>query len=151
MFHLCSRRFGTERVVGIHVKWPFEGPGRRVSRLRGKGLSPSSFAGLGERFHFWEGASGRRYVCSVFAADDAAPDALDLSCAVVLAVERSPVGVCRALSILPSSMPLRLKEGGGQWLAGRAPNEFHVHLLPRDGNERDAALADLQLAIIRSH
>jgi hypothetical protein len=134
--------------VGIHVSWPFDTTDRRATRLRGKGLSCSPYGALGERFHFWIGASGRRYVCSVFAAADSGIEGLDLSQAVVIAVERAADGTCRALSVVPSGLPLRLHSSAGNWLGGRAPHEFHVHLLPTNREERDAALADLQRAFI---
>jgi hypothetical protein len=135
--------------VGIHVRWPFETSDRSGTRLRGKSFSSSPYRALGERFHFWTGASGRRYVCSVFAAADTALEALDLAHAIVIAVERSRDGTCRALSLLPSSLPLRLHSSAGNWLGGRTPNEFHVHLLPMDRYERDAAYADLHRAFIQ--
>jgi hypothetical protein len=137
--------------VGIHVRWPFETADRKATRLSGKSFSCSPYAALGTRFHFWIGASGRRYVCSVFAAGDTVLDSLDLSHAVVIAVERLSDGNCRALSIVPSSLPLRLHSSAGNWLGGRTPNEFHVHLLPTDRYERDAAYADLQRGSIRRH
>jgi hypothetical protein len=135
--------------VGIHVSWPFENADRRATRLRGKSFSGSHYGGLGERFHFWIGASGRRYVCSVFAAADTALEGLDLTYAVVIAIERARDGNCRALSIVPNGLPLRLHSSAGNWLGGRAPNEFHVHLLPTKGDERNAALVDLQRAFIQ--
>jgi hypothetical protein len=135
--------------VGIHVRWPFESTDRSATRLRGKSFSCSPYGRLGERFHFWVGASRRRYVCTIFAAGDTALEALDLSCAVVIAVERLSDGNCRALSIVPNGLPLRLHGSAGNWLGGRTPNEFHVHLLPADREQRDAAYADLQRAFIQ--
>jgi hypothetical protein len=135
--------------VGIHVKWPFEATDRRTTRLQGKSFSCSPFGVLGERFHFWMGASGRRYVSTIFAAGDTALEGLDLSCAVVIAVARGADGNCRALSIVPNGLPLRLHGSAGNWLGGRAPNEFHVHLLPTNREQRDAAYADLQRAFIQ--
>jgi hypothetical protein len=137
--------------VGIHVRWPFETADRRATRLRGKSFSCSHYGALGERFHFWIGASGRRYVASVFAAGDTALDGLDLANAVVIAVDRAADGTCCALSLLPSSLPLRLHSSAGNWLGGRAPNEFHVHLLPTNRQQRKEAFADLQRAFIRRH
>jgi hypothetical protein len=95
------------------------------------------------------GASGRRYVSTIFAAGDTALEGLDLSCAVVIAVARGADGSCRALSIVPNGLPLRLHGSAGNWLGGRAPNEFHVHLLPTNRQQRDAAYADLQRAFIQ--
>ena len=135
--------------MGIHVRWPFESTNRKAPRLRGKSFSCSPFGGLGERFHFWIGASGRRYVCTIFAAGDSALEGLDLSCAVVIAIERLGDGNCRALSIVPNGLPLRLHGSAGNWLGGRTPNEFHVHLLPANREQRDAAYADLQRAFIQ--
>jgi hypothetical protein len=135
--------------VGIHVRWPFESTDRKAPRLRGKSFSSAPFGALGERFHFWIGASRRRYVCTIFAAGDTALEGLDLSCAVVIAVERLGDGNCRALSIVPNGLPLRLHGSVGNWLGGRTPNEFHVHLLPANREQRDAAYADLQRAFIQ--
>lgn len=135
--------------MGIHVRWPFQSSDRKAHRLRGKSFSPSPFRALGERFHFWIGASRRRYVCTIFAAGDTALEALDLSCAVVIAVERLGDGNCRALCIVPNGLPLRLYGSAANWLGGRTPNEFHVHLLPADREQRDAAYADLQRAFIQ--
>jgi hypothetical protein len=138
-----------EHVVSVHVRWPLEIAGRRTTGPRGKSFSGSPFRGLGERFHFWTGASGRRYVCSVFAAGETALEGLDLSHAIVIAVARAADAECRAISIVPSGLPLRLHSSAGNWLGGRAPNEFHVHLLPANRDERDAALVDLQRAFIQ--
>ena len=135
--------------MGIHVRWPFESPERRAPRLRGKSFSASPFGALGERFHFWIGASGRRYVCTIFAAGDSALEALDLSYSIVIAVAREVDGNCRPLSIVPNGLPLRLHGSAGNWLGGRTPNEFHVHLLPTNLDERNAALVDLQRAFIQ--
>jgi hypothetical protein len=135
--------------VGIHVRWPFESTDRKAPRLRGKSFSCSPYGALGERFHFWIGASGRRYVCSVFAAADTALEGLDLTHAIVVAVERLRDGNCRALSIVPNGLPLRLHSSAGNWLGGVTPNEFHVHLLPTSIDERNAALIDLQRAFIQ--
>ena len=135
--------------MGIHVRWSGETTDRRAARPRGKSFSCSPFRGLGDRFHFWIGDSGRRYVCTVFSASDTALEGIDLSCAVVIAVTRAGDGECRAISIVPSGLPLRLHTSAGNWLGGRAPNEFHVHLLPTNRDERDAALVDLQRAFIQ--
>ena len=135
--------------MGVHVRWPFEIADRNTTPLRGKSFSSSPFGALGNRFHFWIGASGRRYVCTIFAAGDTALEALDLSCAIVIAVTRGADGKCRALSIVPSGLPLRLHGSAGNWLGGRTPNEFHVHLLPSNREQRDAAYADLQRGFIQ--
>ncbi len=135
--------------MGIHVRWPFEVVERPSARLRGKSFSPCAYGALDERFHFWTGESGRRYVCTVFAAGDTALDGLDLTHAVVIAVERLRDGNCRALSLVPSTLPLRLHSSAGNWLGSRTPNEFHVHLLPSDRNERDRAYFDLQRGFTR--
>jgi hypothetical protein len=50
---------------------------------------------------------------------------------------------------VPNGLPLRLHGSAGNWLGGRAPNEFHVHLLPTNREQRDAAYADLQRAFIQ--
>ncbi|GAC1338082.1 MAG: hypothetical protein NVSMB26_25500 [Beijerinckiaceae bacterium] len=129
--------------MGIHVKWPFDAADRQLSRLRGRRLAALDRSGLSGRFHSWFGASGRRYICSVFAAGDEGLSGLDLTHAAVIAVQRTPAGDCRALSLVRTSLPLNLQRGTGNWLAGRSPTEFHVHLLARDCAERNAVLADL--------
>ena len=81
--------------------------------------------------------------------DRAGFEAIDLVGGAVFDVRQSADGECQAMSVVPSGLPLRLHTSAGNWLGGRAPNEFHVHLLPSNRDERDAALVDLQRAFIQ--
>ena len=93
---------------------------------------------LSERFHCWRGASGRRYVATVFAGA-APPDAF--SGALVLAVQRLPCGA-RALVEMADS-----GDGFAAFAArsrSRGANEWHVHLLAATPAERAMAMRDLR-------
>jgi len=90
---------------------------------------------LTERFRFWRGASGRRYVCSVF-PPQAAP-AYETS--VALHVRRTPGG------------PMVVAVRAGSEL-GPAPiaDEVHVHLVRNEGDELARAIADLTALVAPS-
>jgi hypothetical protein len=97
-------------------------------------LRSAAEAGLAERFHGWRGRSGRRYVVSVYAADQA-PDYAD---AVVLHVARSGHGR-RIVSV----------GIGPRGVAPAGVDEVHVHLLARDDMERAAVVDDLRQPLER--
>ena len=106
---------------------------------------------LSRRFLHWRGASGRRYLFSIFplhhaASIDEAPRFHD---AVVLAVMRDAAGERRILvadetGALPdlfyASAQLRDAVAAGA-------NEIHVHLLADDVSGRGAVLRDLDGAL----
>ena len=100
-------------------------PGRRVP-ARHEPLACLTEVGLDGRFGAWRGASGRRYVVTVY-QPDAAPEGPD---GVVLAVRRDPDGTRRIV---------------GAAVGGAVPDadEVHVHLLAREPAARRAVLADL--------
>lgn len=103
-------------------------------------LPMRSTAGLSERrFTAWRGRSGRRYVASVFAADDT--HALGFTDAVLLAV--SPE---RRIIAARDSGPFGVEAALSRWqraVAAAGACEIHVHLLAEDGLSRRAALLDL--------
>ena len=103
-------------------------------------LPMRSTASLGERrFTAWRGRSGRRYVASVFAADDT--HALGFTDAVLLAVSRE-----RRIIAARDSGPFGVEAALARWqraVATAGACEIHVHLLAEDGMSRRAALLDL--------
>lgn len=110
--------------------------------MHGEPLSatlPEDF-GLGERFWYWRGASGRRYIHSIYCRDLCPP----VSGAVFVIVSlqgssRRPVAVGR---FPPESA------GGVLAAAARSgEEEIHVHLLARDDAAAEQILADLEAAM----
>jgi hypothetical protein len=104
---------------------------------------PEDF-GLGERFWYWRGASGRRYIHSIYAADLCPP----LPGAIYVAVrreegERRPVAVGRFSSFWDGS----LAGLAGAGLAAIEADEIHVHLLARNADDAEVVLDDLQAAL----
>jgi hypothetical protein len=100
--------------------------------------------GLGERFWYWRGASGRRYIHSIYAADACPP----LPGAVYVAVrregsERQALAVGRFSSFWDGS----LAGLAGAGLAGIEADEIHVHLLARNADAAEAVLGDLTAAL----
>ncbi|WP_137388275.1 hypothetical protein [Rhodoligotrophos defluvii] len=99
---------------------------------------------FGDRFWYWNGSSGRRYIHSVFRLGDCPP----FPGAIYLAVRRERSGqrvVCaigRFSSVLEaSSLPSGLADRHGV-------NEVHVHLLAETEPEVEATLADLSAALL---
>ncbi len=95
-----------------------------------------------DRFIYWRGASGRRYIHTVYEADDCPP----LPGAVYVSVERDGRGPCRVLAVgcFPAHLAFNLARqadgGAGIGLA----NEIHVHLLADGEDERQMILDDLR-------
>lgn len=94
---------------------------------------------FGDRFSFWTGASGKRYIHSVYAVDDCPP----LPGAIYLEV---------AISSQGKRIPVRSGRFSPFWDAAllqsssrsAAVTEIHVHLLSNDESESLAVLADLR-------
>jgi hypothetical protein len=95
---------------------------------------------LKDRFWYWTGASGRRYIHSVYPLDDCPP----LPGAVFVLVKRhgairTVVGIGRFTLFWDG-----VGRGfGPQRLAGSEADEVHVHLLAKSPEERVAILNDL--------
>jgi hypothetical protein len=83
---------------------------------------------LAERFRFWRGASGRRYVCSVFSPQTA--PAYETS--VALHVRRTPGG--------PVVVAIR---AGSDARPVPAVDEIHIHLVRAEADGLARAIADL--------
>lgn len=99
------------------------------------------------RFRHWRGASGQRYLFSVFAVanEDALAQCPPYENAVMLAVARARDGSSRivwagqtgALPDLVFDGPLL------QDAVAAGANELHMHLLAKDQPARDAIVADI--------
>lgn len=98
-----------------------------------------------DRFWYWTGASGRRYIHSVYTVDDCPP----LPGAVFILVKRygvmrTVVGIGRFAPFWDGAQRGMFAQGvgtGGSALADA--DEVHVHLLAKSLPERDAILNDL--------
>ncbi|MBI2718711.1 MAG: hypothetical protein HY245_01550 [Rhizobiales bacterium] len=100
---------------------------------------PDDF-GIGERFWYWRGASGRSYIHSIYRADLCPP----LPGAVYVAVKREASGR-RALACgrFPGSWDGTLEGLAGSVLKGLAADEIHVHLLAGNDLAAEAVWRDL--------
>ena len=129
--------------AGLSGRSGAAGPGL-ASNAPLPGLAGSGLAG---RFRHWHGASGRRYLFSVYPFLGADLPAL-FEDAVVLAVRRGP-GSERAVlhadetAVLPE---LYYANALFQDALRRGVNEIHVHLLTDDGAVRAAIVRDLRPA-----
>ena len=104
-------------------------------------LAALAGSALARRFSAWNGASGMRYIWSVFALDDC-PAFAD---AVVLAV-RSGWGDAREIVAAADTGPMPEHMIGGallDFVRGCGANEWHVHLLCESPAARSAIVADL--------
>jgi hypothetical protein len=96
---------------------------------------------VSERFHFWHGASGQRYVHTVYNLIDCPA----IPAANYLLVRRDASGVCHALSVgrvaedAPSLNLAQLRQQG----ANLGATEVHIHLLA--GNARQGKLIEFDL------
>jgi len=96
--------------------------------------------GLSERFWYWQGASGRKYIHSVYEPENCPP----LPGAVYVGVKRQ--GDMRIAVAVGRFLPL--------WEAHHSIvaklshfDELHVHLLARAPGEAEQVCADLSLAL----
>ncbi len=163
-----SRRAHLRPAPGNRAADPAIGatwPGRRRPEPRqwraalapGDGVDPSGGDGplnclaggpLASQFHSWRGASGKRYVCSVFPVLDGAElgGMPEFDGAVALAVSRDACGRRQKIAVLDLSW----RDGrftGDLACAGNALRsgacEWHVHLLAADSAARRAAINDI--------
>jgi hypothetical protein len=148
MFALLDAASPRPAVAPAHQAepWPEAAPptaaflcetdGEPLAALIGEGLSP--------RFCSWRGASGRRYIVSVYDAN-ACPAYCD---AVLIAAAVGADGRRRALAFADTgAFPEPLLARALKALSNVAERmEFHLHLLAASPAERSAALDDLQAA-----
>ncbi len=91
-----------------------------------------------ERFWYWRGASGKKYIHSIYAADACPP----LPGAIYVAVRR--IGHLRTVIALGRFSPFW--DGASSEFADVDADEIHVHLLARDNSAAEAILNDLKAA-----
>ncbi len=91
-----------------------------------------------ERFWYWRGVSGKKYIHSIYAADACPP----LPGAVYVAVRR--IGHLRTAIAVGRFSPFW--DTAFSEFAGIDADEIHVHLLARDNSAANAVLGDLQAA-----
>ena len=118
MFYICS--------MNTH---PEHSPHATPARVN----STHDFAG---RFWYWRGASGRRYIHSVYKAGQCPP----LPGAIFVGVQCDENNVRRATGIG------RFDPSCDSAEPGAACNEVHVHLLAEGDDEAQAIFEDLQSA-----
>lgn len=114
-----------------------------VLMMQGHSLSATlaEDPGLGERFWYWRGASGQRYIHSIYARDLCPQVPL-----AVFVLVRSSGGVRRAVAVgrfdAAGMMSLPAMAAGP-----RDEEEIHVHLLAREEEGAERVLRDLQAAM----
>jgi hypothetical protein len=97
-----------------------------------------------DRFWYWRGASGKKYIHSVYAVDDCPP----LPGAIYLAVRRQ--GNLRTVMALGRFMPFWDNVVTGRSLnrlCASGVNEIHVHLLAKSPDQCEAIVTDLEGAL----
>jgi hypothetical protein len=105
-------------------------------------LSPAmaDMPGLSERFWFWQGASGQKYIHSVYGPESCPP----LPGAVYVGVKRQGsirTAVCVGRFLPLWEQPTTMDEKLTSF------DELHVHLLARGPGQAEQVLADLKLAL----
>ena len=96
-------------------------------------------AGFGDRFHYFRGSSGQRYLFSAVAADDLA----DFRSAVVIVARGAPHGRLAAHWITALDRLGRPATGDWRWPPAAPDTVILVHLLSESEAERRDLVADL--------
>lgn len=96
--------------------------------------------GIGERFWYWRGASGRSYIHSIYPAGNCPP----LPGAVFLAVGRDASGNRQVLAVGRFSSVWDESES----LFSAPVSEIHVHLLACGAANAELVMADLREALM---
>jgi hypothetical protein len=97
-----------------------------------------------DRFWYWCGGSGKKYIHSVYALEDCPP----LPGAIYLAVRRQ--GSLRTVMALGRFMPFWDNVVTGRSLDrlhASGVNEIHVHLLAKSAGQCEDILADLEVSL----
>ena len=98
--------------------------------------------GLEDLFRVWAGASGRRYICSVYPLGE--PRAFDCGRAIVAAVRKSAAGAAIVFVFQPGAGDEADElRNWAQKARQRGANEWHVHLLAESPAARHFAARDL--------
>jgi hypothetical protein len=117
----------------------------RGSFREGEPLAALAGEGLGVRFRGWRGASGKRYIFSVYESADcpAYCDAVLMAVAVGWDGERRIIAMTDT-SGFPEPNVSRLLRRGSEIAE---PVEYHVHLLAKTAAERAAVIEDIEAAL----
>ena len=120
---------------------PFASPPKGADKPASAPPSAPSCGALARTFCAWNGASGERYMCSVFAIDDFPL----FSDAVVLAVRQGAGGEREIVAAMDSgALPEQLLAGPLLgFIRSRHATQWHIHLLCNSADERRAAITDL--------
>ena len=124
----------------------FPGVDAKQRASRPSSLAGLSGSGLSDRFCFWRGRSGRRYVFSIYRTGDTGGAAVpSYSEAVMIAARRGSDGGRSILRVgrtgaLPG-LVMRVPERDERFDEGA--DELHFHLLAGDDAEREAIVSDL--------
>ena len=129
---------------GPPLEWAARPPGSSLHFREGDDSAPLSALAddaLGARFRSWRGATGRRYVFSVYSPQccPAYSHAVIIVAAVVAAGDRTALCIADT-----GSFPeIVLARAAAEWTGAGAEIEFHIHLLANSPAERRALIADL--------
>lgn len=127
----------------VTVRPTTEGAQRPIAA---QAIPMASLAGteMSNRFCFWRGLSGRRYVFSVYDHDSADENsAPDYAEAVVIEAERRSDGSRRVLRVgCTGALPELVTTHWGRQVSNTG-NERHVHLLAGNAAARRALVMDL--------
>ena len=98
-------------------------------------------SGLGERFWYWRGASGRRYIHSIYRPELCPPVA-----GAVFVIVSLAGGMRRAKRVgrFPSDAA---SANAAPWTELPGEEEIHVHLLAREEEAAEEVLEDLRAAM----
>jgi hypothetical protein len=105
-------------------------------------LASLTRTGLEKLFHSWRGASGRRYICSVYPLGEA--PVFDCARAVIAAVRRDAAGAKILFAFQPG--PAEMQGDFRLWTQrarAKGAGEWHVHLLAETPEERAEIARDL--------
>ncbi len=135
------------RAEGRPLSWAAAPPASPAHFREGEDNAPlSALDGepLGARFRSWRGASGRRYVFSIYSPHGCPA----YSHAVMIVAAATDAGDRRALFVADTGCFPELVVAGAiaNWTAAAAGIEFHVHLLANSPAARRALIADLSQA-----
>jgi hypothetical protein len=100
--------------------------------LRGQALAALGDSELRDRFYSWRGASGRRYVCSVFPADNLEDIAESWSAAVIGVVNHA--GARHPVYVVSCDQFRALNPSDA---CAQGVNEWHVHFGADEAELRD--------------
>ena len=115
-----------------------------LAAVNNRPLASLTRTGLEKLFHCWIGASGRRYICSIYAFSGdplAEPPAFDCRRAVVAAVRRDQAGPVVLFVFQPRDADDFRRRT--QRARARGASEWHVHLLAETPEARAFAVIDL--------